>query len=264
MLPIRFINLDRAAERRAFMERQGERHGLAMERVRAVDGGEIDPGELARLAASWQRPMSAGEVACFLSHKGQWERVVREDAPAVILEDDAVFSPRLPAVLAAASALSDIEVLNLEDYGKRRFLRRGSERPLADGVSAVRCLRDKAGSAAYVVWPQGAQRLLSMAGDRAGPADAMLHGAGLLAYVCEPAGAVQLSVLEDRGLSGEIDGRSHLQAPRGRQRTTTVQRLRRFGAQVALLPHHLGRLAGTDYRRIRFEPSDFSEVHKAS
>ncbi|WP_060604224.1 glycosyltransferase family 25 protein [Aureimonas altamirensis] len=258
MMDAVFINLDRAQERRAFMEAQAAALGLPLHRLPAVEAGSIDDATRAALGRSWERPLSAPELACFLSHRAAWQRAVDADAPLLVLEDDAVLSPRLPQVLRAAMATGGMEFLNLEDFGKRRFVRRAGARPLTEDVTAVPLARDKAGSAAYIVWPAGAKRLLALASRRAAPADAFLHAeAGLAAFVCEPAMAIQQHVLAGQeGAAGPGAAASSVQAQRQRLPPTLANlpfMLRRLRTQLRLLPFHVGRVGALRYRHVRFD-----------
>lgn len=262
MVPaIRYINLDRATGRRAFMERQGERLGLTLERVRAVEAGDVPADEMRRLAASWERDLSGGEVGCFLSHRAEWERVVRERRPALILEDDAVLSRRLPSVLAQIASIEGADLLNLEDTGRRRFLARGRGEEIAAGVRSVRCLRDKSGSGGYLIWPQAAERLLRRTQGSAAPSDACLHGAGLTAFVCEPPLVLQAEILDAAGASSGLAGGSFVQPASGGPRKPRARSARqlamRAGTQLRLLPLQLRRLVDLVYRRVDRDLSDF-------
>ena len=92
--PIFVISLAREAERRARMAQ--ELAGFDFEFFDAVDGRTLDGAQYAhRLDAEWFRIMrgrelAPGEIGCFLSHYGLWERLVAAGTPcALILEDDA-------------------------------------------------------------------------------------------------------------------------------------------------------------------------------
>ena len=63
-----FINLDRASDRRAFMEAQGARLGLTLERLSAFGPDDIAKAERERLAASWERPRSEEHTSELQSH----------------------------------------------------------------------------------------------------------------------------------------------------------------------------------------------------
>lgn len=97
------VNLKRRPERRWKMEGSFRELGLDVEYFEAVDGREIDE----KFLNNWEidflpgyadpyhkRPMTMGEVGCFLSHLSIWRRIVDENLQEVlILEDDIRFEP---------------------------------------------------------------------------------------------------------------------------------------------------------------------------
>jgi glycosyl transferase family 25 len=263
MMEICYINLDRASSRRQRMEDEARRLGLVFTRFAAVSTDDIGDETLATLGRRWERPLSRPELACFLSHKALWQRVAETSQPMLILEDDVRLSPRL-ADLWSAGALkhfTDMDLLNLEDFGRRRFVS-PALRPLVGDLQRLRVFRDKAGAAAYVLWPAGAQKLLARAERQgAAPADAFIHSSGdLVSWQCQPALAIQAEVLARRDPSQDDVPPTSIQAPR--QRLRPVPRnwpfhARRAAAQLRLLPHHLSRLGGVAYREVRVDLSDF-------
>lgn len=108
--PVLLINLDRAEDRLRQAAAQLEALGIRFERLSAVDGRMMSEAELAR-AAPWDRaaffkPLSAGELGCYLSHLAALRRIVDAGWPrALVLEDDFVlqpgFSARLREILTA-------------------------------------------------------------------------------------------------------------------------------------------------------------------
>lgn len=254
-----FINLDSAVERRAHMEEQARAIGLPLERLPAIKADTIAPSLMQGLGQSWERPLTPSELACFLSHRAAWWQVLAENRPMLVLEDDVVLSPDLPAAIAAAEGLPAMEYLNFEDFDRRRFVRRGGILPLIPGVRLVSSARDKAGSAAYMLWPAGARKLLALAERRAAPADAFLHAeARLISRISEPALAVQMHVLAARGQEVGAHAASSIQAvrqklPLNRQNLHFFRR--RLMTQLRLAPFHLGRLGPLSYRKILFQPS---------
>ncbi|WP_279482117.1 glycosyltransferase family 25 protein [Aureimonas sp. SK2] len=255
-----FVNLDRAAERRAFMEGQGERLGVPLERVRAVETGDISADLDARLNGRWERPLSGPELGCFLSHHAIWEDVARADGPVLVLEDDAVLSRRLPDALPVLGGFGEADFLNLESFDRKRFASRRT-RDLG-GIAVRRMYRDKSGSAGYLLWPSGARKLLLRTERRgAAPVDAFLHGfAGLASWQAEPALVVQAHILEARGLAAGIDPATSIQAVRTRPPLTRANlpfALRRLATQVGLLRYHLMRLGPARYARTPIVDEDF-------
>ena len=256
-----FINLDRAGERCAFMEAQGRRLCLALERVRAVEAAAIDASTIARLDGRWERPLSGGELGCFLSHHAIWREVAAGTGPVLVLEDDAVLSRRLPGALPRLADFGEAEFLNLESFGRRRFAASRTS-DLGGGVAVRRMLRDKSGSAAYLLWPAGARRLLARAERGAAPVDAFVHGlSDLRAFQAEPALAIQAHLWEARGRSAGIDPATSIQAPRDRLPLDAAHwrfHTRRAWTQIALLRFHALRATGlARYERTPLDERDF-------
>jgi glycosyl transferase family 25 len=89
------INLQRSPGRLAKIKQQLEKHGVEFERIEAVDGAQlsddfieqVSPAELVR--ANYYRPLSNGEIACSLSHKKAWQKIIDDNLDfGVVLEDD--------------------------------------------------------------------------------------------------------------------------------------------------------------------------------
>lgn len=97
------INLERRPERRAKMNQSFDALGLDVEYVPAVDGRELNDDEFKKIGIEFlegyadpylNRPMTLGEIGCFLSHFYLWEKMVAEQLDEVlILEDDIRFEP---------------------------------------------------------------------------------------------------------------------------------------------------------------------------
>ncbi|KQQ82021.1 glycosyltransferase family 25 protein [Aureimonas sp. Leaf324] len=257
-----FINLDRAVERRAFMEAQGVRLGLVLQRVRAVETGDISADVDARLNGRWERPLSGPELGCFLSHHAIWQEVARASGPVLVLEDDAVLSRRIGAALPALTTFKGADFLNLESFDRKRFAARRATVLGGGGFAVRRMYRDKSGSAGYLLWPSGAVKLLERTERRgAAPVDAFLHGfAGLVSWQAEPALVVQAHILEARGLKAGVDPATSIQAVRKRsslRRENWPFLLRRIGTQVGLTRYHLMRLGMARYERTTLDWNDF-------
>jgi glycosyl transferase family 25 len=92
-MPIYVINLDRSADRLARITRELAAAGLDFRRLAAVDAAALPRSsgyDAAANAIGYLAPLSTTEIACVLSHRDAWRRLVEEAAPAaVILEDDA-------------------------------------------------------------------------------------------------------------------------------------------------------------------------------
>lgn len=97
------INLERRPERRRKMEQSFQAIGLKVEHVAAIDGQKLTFDYLDEIGVKFlpgyadpfhNRPMTKGEIGCFLSHFWIWEKQVVEKLNEVlVLEDDIRFEP---------------------------------------------------------------------------------------------------------------------------------------------------------------------------
>lgn len=127
------INLERRTERRTHMRSACDLLGLDCEFVSAVDGQLIDKQYLIENRISvmkgyldpfHKRPMTYGEIGCFMSHYNVWLDVVRKGRRwSAVFEDDAKFERDF---LEKFDRLMD-SVLELED-GRVDFIYLGRKR----------------------------------------------------------------------------------------------------------------------------------------
>lgn len=97
------INLDRRQERRRKMEANFDILGLDVRHYPAFDGKQLSDEKVEKLGIKFlpgyldpyhKRPMTFGEIGCFLSHYYIWETIVQEGLETVlIIEDDIKFEP---------------------------------------------------------------------------------------------------------------------------------------------------------------------------
>jgi glycosyl transferase family 25 len=231
------INMATATDRMGFMAAQLDALGLSWERIAAVTPATLSPPADDPVWHRWQRPMRVTEMALCASHVAAWGRVMALGAPCLVLEDDAVLSTRLPALLEAVAALPEVEHLSLETRGRRKLVAR-SPHPAAP---IRRLWQDRTGSAAYVVRPEGARKLIAAAARAGAPSDALISAApGLVSWQADPALAVQLDICARYGVPQAIATTSLIDAvgkppvaaltPAARR----AYRLRRIGAQLAM------------------------------
>jgi glycosyl transferase, family 25 len=99
-----YLNLEREAERRRFMQEQLAEVGIPGERVDAVDGSKPLPPELARHFSD-KHVMDVGALGCYASHIKAWQQIVNENVPvALVLEDDAILDRNLASLLGEVVA----------------------------------------------------------------------------------------------------------------------------------------------------------------
>ena len=157
---IYIINLASAHERAAFQTKQFLRLGLNFEIVSAVSTADVSEEYYRHVAFDWERPLSRAEVSCYLSHRSLWQRVIDENTPALILEDDAYVSDDLPQLLNEISGMS-INYINLETRGRKKVVSKSIEHEIGD-YKLRKLYYGGTGAAAYILWPEGARRLLAM------------------------------------------------------------------------------------------------------
>ncbi|WP_416916241.1 MAG: glycosyltransferase family 25 protein [Roseicyclus sp.] len=187
------INMASATERMGFMEAQMAALGLPWERIEAVTPETLVPPEQDPVWHRWQRPMRVTEMALCASHRVAWERVVALGAPCLVLEDDAVLAASLPGFLEAVVGLAGVEHISLEARGRKKLM----GRRLHDRAPIRRLYQDRTGSAAYVVWPAGAAKLLAHARRAGAPSDALISSTyGMASWQADPALSVQLDHCE--------------------------------------------------------------------
>jgi glycosyl transferase family 25 len=96
--PIWVINLDRSIDRMASVRANLVPHGVAFERIQAVDAAQLSDDGISQIydtevnQKKYFSPLKKGEIACFLSHRLAWQALLDSAYEcAVIIEDDVVF-----------------------------------------------------------------------------------------------------------------------------------------------------------------------------
>jgi len=96
------INLAASTQRRAAIAAQCDSAGLEYEFMAAIDGRQLSEQALARHTRTVNYAFKPGEIGCALSHIALYRKMAEENiAQALILEDDALLTAALPAVLAS-------------------------------------------------------------------------------------------------------------------------------------------------------------------
>jgi glycosyl transferase, family 25 len=106
-LPIILINLGESKARLERSQQELAKFGLSFERLEAVDGRKMSKDELDKISpwdkSAFFKPLSPGEVGCYLSHVAAAEKIVRENWPyALVLEDDFRLTPHFNEVISTA------------------------------------------------------------------------------------------------------------------------------------------------------------------
>lgn len=179
------------------------RLGLKFEFVDAVDGSASSPPELAARSHSRDtlrllgRNLTPGEIGCGLSHLRLYRRLLDSGLEeAVILEDDVILDPALPAFLRQRHRLPEKwELLHLHVGLPRAPFSIWGARKLSEQLRCVRLTIPVNGSFGYLIRRAGAEKLLQHSRNRCGdvvrvPADVLCGGSlktGLRLYGIDPA-----------------------------------------------------------------------------
>ncbi len=159
------INLDRAPERLARVSAQLETIGMHWTRLAAVDARELRPEQAAALdEAAYRRKHgmapALGELGCYLSHIEVMRALMASSHEfALVLEDDVMLLPSLPAVLEGL-----VKCRTRWDVAKLSAVHSGTPVPylqVAPGHSLAVMLSRCTGSSAYVLNRHAARAYLA-------------------------------------------------------------------------------------------------------
>tara|TARA_R110000868_G_scaffold411083_1_gene701743 strand:+ start:1276 stop:2073 length:798 start_codon:yes stop_codon:yes gene_type:complete len=207
------INLDSATTRMAFQNEQLNQLGLEYERLPAIQIKDKTHEYFVNYHATWQRPLSLAEVACFFSHKMAWDKVIEADSPMLILEDDAFLVENVTSLLAELNKLKDVDYVNLEARGINKKKQLAKKATYCFGESEmIRLFQGRSGAAGYVIWPSGVKKLLvKMENEGIAISDKFINSAcNLLAYQIEPAVIIQLDQCTLYGITQPIEVQTSL------------------------------------------------------
>ncbi len=210
-MKILIIHLPKQTERRAFQEAQMQRLGLAHDWLHATEASSVNDATYAQLAYRWERPLRKSEVSCFLSHQRAWQQVLDTQTPTLILEDDALLADTVPALLQALQSLPNIDLVTLENRGRKKMLGTSALSP-TDQVKLLPLYQDRTGAAGYVLWPSGAQKLLDKAKQgHVAIADAFISSHyALRSFQAEPTPLIQIDMCAHYGLVPPIATQSSI------------------------------------------------------
>jgi glycosyl transferase family 25 len=163
--PIWLINLDSNPERYESAKKQLQKLGLDAERFSAIYGKNLSQAEVtacydpALNQKKFRRPLSPGEIGCYLSHRTLWQRMVDENiAMAFILEDDIDLEPEFLTVLEKITQLKHWDMIKLADD---RAGTGEQKKELGDGYTLVNFAKVPNCTTGYALTLEGAKKLLS-------------------------------------------------------------------------------------------------------
>ncbi len=205
-MDILIISLTNAEERRNFQQEQLSKLGLDFRFLDATSTNNIDKTTYKQHYKDWQRPLKETEVACYYSHRHAWDSVIQSNQPALILEDDALLSRCTPALLKSLSTKKNVDLINLENRGRKKFVSKSSESIVCNS-KLLRLYQDRTGAAGYILWPSGAKKLIQCE-KRKGIALADAHITAcnnLNVYQVEPSPIIQLDHCKHYGIDSHAN-----------------------------------------------------------
>lgn len=167
-LPIYLINLASSTERLAHADQQLNALGCRYQRLDAINGKQLSDEQIAAVYDARQNQkhfyvaLSRGEIACYMSHRKAWQKLLDSDASAaIILEDDVVLSPQFADLNLVVNQLpDDWDMLKLAQPfrpKKTHPLAKIGEFTLVD----YRVDKPPMGACGYLISRSGATKLLS-------------------------------------------------------------------------------------------------------
>ncbi|SMM97773.1 Glycosyl transferase, family 25 [uncultured Candidatus Thioglobus sp.] len=182
-----------------FQEKQLKKLGIKYEILEAITPEKIYPELESSYWLKWQRPMTDVEKSIMLSHCMAWHKVKENNTPYLILEDDALLSLELPEFLSKVEKLSNIDHISIEVRSRKKLMHKKYHAKL----NIRRLYQDKTGAAAYILWPNGAKKLLDRSQKKSGLADAIICSTyNMISYQADPAFAIQLDQCRYYGIDG--------------------------------------------------------------
>ncbi|TXH84374.1 MAG: glycosyltransferase family 25 protein [Rhizobium sp.] len=164
-MPVYLINIDRATDRLAEIQRQGDEFGFRFVRIDGVDGALIPRDQWAdvdhdRFQRRHGRTILPGEYGCYRSHLMALRRFLASgEEMAVIIEDDVALDAEfLSRTLAAKAAAPTADLIKLVNHRWGGFHARARS---SQGDILGRCLFGPQGSTAcYLVTRNGAEKIV--------------------------------------------------------------------------------------------------------
>ena len=263
---ILLINLVSSKDRLEEQKKQFNQLGLKFELFPATSIHDFSEEQYLDLAFNGQRPLKQSELACFLSHKRAWSYVVEQNEPCVILEDDAVLVSDFLEILKQVKSLNtSIDFINLEVHGRRKIV---SKQPIYElqSYKLFKLYQDRSGTGGYILYPEGARKLLSFLNQRAiGLADEFIYNCHALnAYQIEPAAVLQSDKCPMYKVETDIDMGSVIGAVKNSVnfQLTRSQKIRfkrnRIAAQLYLGIYYLKVIFKGVKREIQVDSSNFN------
>lgn len=222
-MQIYVINLKRASDRLRKVTEEFQKYGLSFERIDAYDakGHSSEETQANRLPEEqrhfWLMELTDGEIACYLSHKLAWKKLLESgDEWAFVAEDDMAFSADPREVLEVLSWIPEsTELVQLSyQFAGRPVKYIGEKHPVGKKYCAACVVDYRHGGGAtqgYLIHRNLAAKLLAEFPKVHAPIDDMLF------FHCSPVRRMTNILFLCPGIVGSDDGGvSFLQAEKAK------------------------------------------------
>lgn len=177
---IYLINLDRSKDRLVRVDQDLKRLNINYNRVSAVDAKLLDHSEYKRVTApnsEYPHTLKAGEIACFLSHRICWQRLVDSNKDwALILEDNCEFNSHAAKYLSSPEWIpQDCDLIQLTFSSQPTFSKRQILLPQGNILLALE-YTSPSGSSAYFISRKAAIVAMQQSQQINSPLDNFLFG----------------------------------------------------------------------------------------
>ncbi|CAC9639683.1 Beta-1,4-galactosyltransferase [uncultured Gammaproteobacteria bacterium] len=257
---ILIISLSSAIERRNFQQMQMEKLKLDFEFLDATSINDIDAITYKKHAKDWQRPLKNTEVACYYSHHHAWEKIIQNNKPALILEDDALLSNCVPSLLKNLLNKKNIDLINFENRGRKKFVAKKSE-SIGCNSKLIRLYQDRTGAAGYILYPNGAKKLIQCEQQKGiALADAHITAChSVKAYQVEPTPIIQLDYREHYNLENTIykNASESILGTEDKSQGSWIFRIKRIVFQLKLGLRQVVLITKSERRYIEIRKQDF-------
>lgn len=171
------INLDRSTDRFSYITRCLAASNLSIVRVSAVSGDHLGEAELAHWqsrARVWA-PLTAREIACFLSHRKTWKLVVESNEQwAFIGEDDIHVTRDFARFFDTADWLPETADIVKAETMRSRVEMSAEKTAVVFGHALRRLKSEHLGAAGYFISRKACERLLDLTEGICEPMDYIL------------------------------------------------------------------------------------------
>ncbi|MBE8222066.1 MAG: glycosyltransferase family 25 protein [Bdellovibrionales bacterium] len=258
-MKIYIISLVKAIERRKFQEEQLKKLGLKYIFFNAYSPDTIDLDFYKKHYSDWQRPLKKEEFGCYLSHRELWKKIITDNKPALILEDDILLSKYTKDMIEKLSTNTEFDLINFETGIRKKYVAKCSKK-ITETHNLVKLYLNRSGSGAYVLYPEAAKKLLKRELTKGiALADYHIHNCySLKSYQAEPAIAVQMVFSEHYKIKKNnliIAASSIYDGSRIKSNFRFI--LRRIFGQIRLGVRQLATLMLFKKRNITLQPSHF-------